>query len=382
VDANLPRFSGLPVDRGRIQHDFRRVQAVEKLSRLGDAPRVRTVSAYPWQDLPRFTRDSLRDVSRARHLLDGISLELVAKAVGELTSSAVAIVPRKAGASGSPGPDAIALSIGDARVIVGIEPALVSLALSRILGRPAGIDPRPELDPTLRGALAAVLVEVARRSGAGQPIAVLESARREGLVRLEATLSLDSRPFAVSVWVLLAPVEAARPTLGDVPALVISLPLVVAVSLASRDDIASLAVGDAWLPTTWTMDARGVGSAVLAAPSHDSGVAVDLAPQGSIVVGERALFLGVEAEPMGERSSIEDAALDAPIVVRVEVGAVSMTAAEWARLRAGDVIETGRRVNEPVVLRVAGREVARGELCDVEGELGVRIRELASGESK
>jgi flagellar motor switch/type III secretory pathway protein FliN len=85
---------------------------------------------------------------------------------------------------------------------------------------------------------------------------------------------------------------------------------------------------------------------------------------------------------MSERSSIEEAVLDAPIVVRVEVGAVSMTAAEWARLRAGDVIETGRRLNEPVVLRVAGREVARGELCDIEGELGVRIRELANGEPR
>jgi flagellar motor switch protein FliM len=40
------------------------------------------------------------------------------------------------------------------------------------------------------------------------------------------------------------------------------------------------------------------------------------------------------------------------------------------------VIETGRRIAEPVTLRVAGQVVARGELVDVEGELGVRIREL------
>jgi flagellar motor switch/type III secretory pathway protein FliN len=29
-----------------------------------------------------------------------------------------------------------------------------------------------------------------------------------------------------------------------------------------------------------------------------------------------------------------------------------------------------------VILRVAGREVARGELVSLEGELGVRIREV------
>ena len=74
-----------------------------------------------------------------------------------------------------------------------------------------------------------------------------------------------------------------------------------------------------------------------------------------------------------------EAVLDAPVVVRVEVGTISLTAAEWAALAPGDVIETGRRINEPVVLRVAGREVARGELVEVEGELGVRIREILSG---
>ena len=67
---------------------------------------------------------------------------------------------------------------------------------------------------------------------------------------------------------------------------------------------------------------------------------------------------------------------DRLMMVRIEIGAVSMTAREWAELGPGDVIESGRRIAEPVVLRVAGREVARGELVNLEGELGVRIREL------
>jgi flagellar motor switch/type III secretory pathway protein FliN len=33
-------------------------------------------------------------------------------------------------------------------------------------------------------------------------------------------------------------------------------------------------------------------------------------------------------------------------------------------------------LGEPVVLRVAGRAVARGELVDVEGTVGVRVREV------
>ena len=77
-----------------------------------------------------------------------------------------------------------------------------------------------------------------------------------------------------------------------------------------------------------------------------------------------------------DASATSEVVLDAPLVVRVELGAVSMTASDWARLKPGDVIETGRRVAEPVLLRIAGRVVARGELCDVDGEVGVRVREL------
>ena len=73
---------------------------------------------------------------------------------------------------------------------------------------------------------------------------------------------------------------------------------------------------------------------------------------------------------------LESAVLDAPVVVRVEIGAVSLAARQWAALKPGDVLQTGRRIAEPVTLRIAGREVARGDLVSVEGELGVRIREL------
>ena len=42
-------------------------------------------------------------------------------------------------------------------------------------------------------------------------------------------------------------------------------------------------------------------------------------------------------------------------------------------LAPGAVLETGVALGGPVELRVQGRTVARGELVDVEGEVGVRI---------
>ena len=74
--------------------------------------------------------------------------------------------------------------------------------------------------------------------------------------------------------------------------------------------------------------------------------------------------------------TLRDIALEAPVVVRVEVASVTLTAREWAKLGPGDVLETGVRLSTPVVLRVGGSEVARGELVSVDGELGVRIREI------
>jgi type III secretion protein Q len=123
-----------------------------------------------------------------------------------------------------------------------------------------------------------------------------------------------------------------------------------------------------------------VGRVVLAPAASDRGIAAQLGEDGRLVV------LGVEAMPVDESleapqvnervdTATSELILDAPLVVRVEVGAVSMTAREWAALVPGDVIAVGRRVSEPVVLRVGGVEVARGELVDIEGELGVRIGE-------
>jgi flagellar motor switch/type III secretory pathway protein FliN len=74
-------------------------------------------------------------------------------------------------------------------------------------------------------------------------------------------------------------------------------------------------------------------------------------------------------------TALVDSLGDVPVVVRVEVGEVTLAARDWAALSRGDVIALGRRVGERVVLRVGGVAVARGELVDVEGEVGVRIAE-------
>ena len=71
--------------------------------------------------------------------------------------------------------------------------------------------------------------------------------------------------------------------------------------------------------------------------------------------------------------TLRESALDAPVIVRVELGAVEMSAREWASLRAGDVVTVGARVGAPVLLRAGSRELGTGELVDIDGEVGVRV---------
>ncbi len=68
---------------------------------------------------------------------------------------------------------------------------------------------------------------------------------------------------------------------------------------------------------------------------------------------------------------------DVPLQIAVELARVPVTAQQVVGLRTGQVIELNRGPGEPVELSVNGKVVARGELVEVEGQLGVRIITLA-----
>jgi type III secretion system YscQ/HrcQ family protein len=210
---------------------------------------------------------------------------------------------------------------------------------------------------------------------------------------------LDERPYGVTAWAYERGASTGSPhasglaALGGLP---ITVPLVAAASTASRADIAALAAGDVWLPCGgWFSDGPAAQAGprtaaldrlVLAAPDGERGVRLERSDGGPFVLRSGGVALHADAEASAPRATgaemeepeetLKEIALDAPVVVRVEVGSVTLPARAWSELRPGDVLETGVRIAEPVVLRIAGHEVARGELVDVDGEVGVRIREL------
>lgn len=72
-------------------------------------------------------------------------------------------------------------------------------------------------------------------------------------------------------------------------------------------------------------------------------------------------------------SATASAPPDIPVTLTVELGRVNIPLRRLADLKPGDVLELGRHAREPVELTSNGRTVARGELVQIESELGVRV---------
>jgi flagellar motor switch protein FliM len=81
----------------------------------------------------------------------------------------------------------------------------------------------------------------------------------------------------------------------------------------------------------------------------------------------------------GEGRKVQGAELlnDVPLQLVVELARVAITAQEVLELHVGKVLDLGRGPGEPVELSINGRVVARGELVEIDGQLGVRIASLS-----
>jgi flagellar motor switch/type III secretory pathway protein FliN len=367
-----------------------------------------TPRPFPWQRLESYCRADLeawhhlkRWTERSIRLADGLA------ALEAVLATRVALHLRDARRSPSVPrlADGIAVDLetsgGAGRgVLLEVEGPLATTLVARALKRPAPRIHAPMQESavdSLTGSLAAIVSALGRRTHS-TPLRVGGAGLRAGL-RTSADgspESFDTATFTVLVGddaytarvSLSASAEyAAEPAwnrarlqrLGSTP---IGIPIVACTFLTAPTEIAALREGDAWI----LKDTPGLrsfqGEAWLAAPDAEFGVCAELVDDGSLVLRGAREELGWS--PMiehDENDALVDAVGEVPLVVRVEVGTVRMSAREWAGLVPGDVVEIARRIGDPVTLRVSGVEVARGELVDVEGNIGVRILSRLGDES-
>lgn len=98
----------------------------------------------------------------------------------------------------------------------------------------------------------------------------------------------------------------------------------------------------------------------------------DAAPEGEVEEGGEA--------PLDNADNLQETEgllRDVPAPVSIELGRLKLSTSQVVRLRAGQILRLGRSANDPVDLVVNNRIFARGELIEVDGELGVRLIQLA-----
>ncbi|MBS2016571.1 MAG: FliM/FliN family flagellar motor switch protein [Deltaproteobacteria bacterium] len=369
---------------------------------------------FPFGALPAFARAEIVAAARlARVARAHVDLAAIEHAASELLGARVRakLVDARPSATKRGVDDAVAVLFAPvnehsaaSRFLVELDGALgASVAARAVRQKPPAVhDPSKVVAPAVAGAVAAVLAAIARRANAGIPLRVIAAGPGAALARdLAATgptttatlaLSIDGEVFGARFTVPdAAEVTLARPSLShrslvDMGDAVLALPIVIGSTLASREELRALATGDAFVPSGLGVgaDAGGalLGRVALVAPASERGLGADLAEGGRLVLrgaSERQPWdaeISVTTKTSTSTSNEEpvvDALDDAPVVVRVELGAVEMKAREWADLGPGDVVTLGRKLGDPAILRVGGVELARGELVQVDGEMAVRI---------
>lgn len=349
---------------------------------------------FPWRTLDAIARDEVTLIGRLGRLLGGTErLADSARAIEAVIGCAVglrlhAVEPVAAAADGLA--LAVSLVVDDTPFVVEIEAELAVDIIARALRRPS--PPPASLDASAlhatAGAFAAVLTKALRRAhapraadirvvGAGPAPSVLAATELPDPSAAVYTIVLEADVYRARVVFSRRLAAAAPEPLLGAPSLValgglrLRVPVVASVAWSTPRELAGLRVGDAWLSGARDIAALPV---ILAGARVDRGLSATL-ENDRVVLGETVEDLTMTN---AAQDTLLESALDAPIVVRVEIGSVELPAREWASLKPGDVVTLDRRVGAQVLLRAGGAELGRGDLVDVDGEIGVRIASLVS----
>ncbi|MBX3229729.1 MAG: FliM/FliN family flagellar motor switch protein [Labilithrix sp.] len=347
------------------------------------AAEPQTIAPFDVASLPRIERAELDAQAQLRALRAALddgepvarALEAIAGAPIQLSlrravaKPEVALSAEAAAPSGAVSAAFVPAAEPGRVFVVEAEGALARELVARALKQPpAGIaNPTKGAPPDLHGAFAAVVVAAARALGTPLRLATDAPAPNAATAALDVTVggaTFDAR-------VTFPPLAARRgaPDLDRLGSSPIALPIVATSCLAARAEVEALQPGDVFLAgpeETWSL--------ALVAEGAEQGLAARVGSDDRLVITTEPAVHSWDPPMTTDSKAPLDVALEAPVVVRVEVGSVQMTAREWAALRDGDVIATGvKTAGNPAVLRIGGVEVAHGELVVVDGEYGVRI---------
>jgi len=239
---------------------------------------------------------------------------------------------------------------------------------------------------------------VAGGAGAPPPTTSLSPAQR-AVVELAVLGALDAVASEADVESALAPRLGTRPVVPDRPVCVevsvtaadvegralLCLPGAALRALRGTPALPS-GLADVPVPATLRIARAEVDPADLARLEPGDVLALDRHPGAGAAL---LLPAGVEARGRLDGDALEvDELRDPeglpvegppPVVLGIELASVSLPLGEVSRIAPGAVLGLGLDRRGLVRLRIGDRDVARGELVDVDGSVGVRITSVEGG---
>jgi flagellar motor switch/type III secretory pathway protein FliN len=311
---------------------------------------VRSFRPYPF--------DRLRRISHADAALESaIARWLAVRPLGTRVAKLAGgrVTARIVGHGADRDPHAVVATVRVAGLAIGVagSGAPIRTLAQRLLGGPPELAaPRP---PTLaEHAIWALVVAAALEDlGIAGEVWPVETAGGFGI-----EFAIDFAGVAMTATCYVPPdVELRVPPPRVPPAWSLELPVVVARCALPAEAVRALAPRDVIVVDRVTGDAEleiGTVRAVLAVARES-------------VVGE------VRTHYSAREMALPD---DAHLELTVALGTTTLSVRQIVELSIGQIVPLGRPLAGPFELRAQGRVLGRGELIDIDGELGVRIVSL------
>ncbi len=136
-----------------------------------------------------------------------------------------------------------------------------------------------------------------------------------------------------------------------------------------------------WVGVLVDLKGAGIGEAWISA-SEEMQNALELKGEQPEANPHRAEAAAQAASTPGRNSKTLDLLLEVELPVGVSFGRTQMRLKDAIKLSTGSIVELNRTITEPVEIIVNNCVIARGEVVVVEGNYGVRIKEIVSREER